>query len=132
MTHILTLSIMIEQIIGFLFLILGLSFLIYTRNWSKIISRMLRTEEGMMSCGMKELILGLIIISLHNIWSYSYAVIVTLLGWGMIIEGTIILLLPKVYKNVVRYFYKKSMITGLGFIMIVISVAILFNQVNHI
>ena len=126
-----SLSIIVEQVVGFYFLIMGFSFLTYKQHWVRIIGKILKTEDALMACGMKELLLGLTIVSLHNAWSYSYAVIVTVIAWGMIIEGSLILLTPRLYIKVTPYFYKKSMITMLGLIMLLISGIILLN-IQHV
>lgn len=132
MIEAINLSIVIEQIFAFYLLIIGISLIFYQKSWTSILSKVLKTEDSMMACGMKELLVGLIIVAFHNIWTYSYAVIVTLVAWGMIIEGSLILLAPKFYKNIVPYFYKKSIVVVLSLIMLVISGIIFTNIQNFI
>ncbi len=40
------------------------------------------------------MILGLIIVVNHNIWEFSAAGLITLIGWGSLIKGAIFLIIP--------------------------------------
>lgn len=117
-------SIVIEQVALYYFLVMGLSFLIHEKRWVNIIGNIVKTEESLMSCGMMELLLGLLAVSFHNIWTSTHTVIVTLIAWGLVLEACLILIVPKFYKKVAKYFYNKPMITFLGILMIVISAII--------
>ena len=50
------------------------------------------------------LILGLIIVWVHNDWYFNSAIIVTLLGWILIIKSTLWLIFPKFFAQLSKKF----------------------------
>ena len=52
--------------------------------------------------GLITFIIGAVIITFHNIWSNPIAIIVTLFGWGALIEGFLILAFRRRFVRVIK------------------------------
>ncbi|MBI3237083.1 MAG: hypothetical protein HYZ48_05240 [Chlamydiales bacterium] len=62
---------------------------------AKIVTSIKNTPAIFHLGAMVNLVLGLIIVSQFNMWSASITVLVTLLGWGMILRGVMALFVPQ-------------------------------------
>jgi hypothetical protein len=74
--------------------IIGLSHIVLPRVWVEFFV-MLRERGyvGVFLNGMLSLMVGSIIVSLHNVWS-GPAMLVTLIGWAQVIKGLVSLTIP--------------------------------------
>ena len=74
--------------------IIGLSHIVLPRVWVEFFV-MLRERGyvGVFLSGMLSLMVGSIIVSLHNVWS-GLAMLVTLIGWAQVIKGLVSLTVP--------------------------------------
>lgn len=77
-----------------LLLILGASHLVCPKAWSNLLSDLFARSYGGLWIGMLTLPVGLLLIVTHNVWVADLSVIVTFLGWGWTIKGTLYLLVP--------------------------------------
>lgn len=64
--------------------------------------------------GFFDLILGLLILSLWNYWTFTMPLLITLLGWGFIVRAIGLLFLPTVCEVKKAYVYK---IWGIVFVV---------------
>ena len=95
---------------GFSLAIISLSFIINQKNIKNIFDLM-RHEGNMVISGGVGVIVGVASILTYNIWSSDWTIIITILGWAMLIKGIIRLFFPKFvvkilesYKNKVDWF----------------------------
>lgn len=85
----------IATIFGPLLTILGIWMLVYTDNVMKTYASIKGTPAVMYLRSVVNMILGLIIIRQYNVWMADASLIVTLLGWGLLIRGLITLFAPQ-------------------------------------
>jgi len=48
-----------------------------------------------------QVVYGTIIINYHNIWSWDWSLLITILGWGAMIKGALCFLMPAWWMNMV-------------------------------
>jgi hypothetical protein len=78
------------------FTVVGLSHIVQPRAWAEFFIRLRALgSTGVFVNAMLSLLVGSIIVSLHNDWN-GLAAIVTFLGWAQVVKGTISLLVPAV------------------------------------
>ena|SRR5665213_3347243 len=83
----------LAQIIGLFCLIIGLS-LLQKRVFVEVVDSLLTSRGLMYIVGIISLILGLLVVLTHNIWNGgTLALVITLIGWAMILKGTFALFL---------------------------------------
>lgn len=87
-------SIIIAKILGLYFLAIGLAFIIYPDRLRKIYPQVMKDENFLMLGAMFALLIGAIVVSVHNIWVWGWPVIITILGWWSLIKGFALLVNP--------------------------------------
>jgi hypothetical protein len=76
-------------------LVAGLSHLLQRRAWSEVFAGLARLgRPGAFANGGLSLVPGAAIVATHSVWS-GPAVVLTLLGWLMVVKGAIYFLLPE-------------------------------------
>lgn len=85
----------VEILAIILFGVVGLSHILQPTAWAEFfILRRGKGEAGAFMDGLLNLPLGAIIVGFHNIWS-GIPVVLTLVGWGLLIKGLIRFCAPK-------------------------------------
>lgn len=87
-------TMMLASVMGPAFLVFGLSVLLYTKVWVKVVKAFAKNHLNYLPIAFFEIILGLVVISMHNYWVASWEVLVTVFGWWMFIEGSLFMLVP--------------------------------------
>lgn len=85
----------IEKLVAICFLVMGLSHIFQPRAWVKFFI-MLREkgEVGSILNGLLHFPLGALIVSFHNVW-HGIPLVITIMGWGLLIKSLIYLTYPK-------------------------------------
>jgi hypothetical protein len=78
---------------------LGLSHIVQPVAWAELFL-LLKSQgkAGVFLDGFINLLLGAIIVSFHNVW-HGLAMVVTIIGWGQVIKGLRIMVLPQIHLN---------------------------------
>ncbi|VAW80823.1 hypothetical protein MNBD_GAMMA12-2403 [hydrothermal vent metagenome] len=90
-------EIIVEKVSAIFLLVLGLSYLINPSGWVLYAKMLQKQPQQFFSLFILILLLGSTIVVSHNVWVASPIVIVTLLGWIMLIKGVMLLLFPKLF-----------------------------------
>ncbi|MBU0706025.1 hypothetical protein KJ807_02280 [Patescibacteria group bacterium] len=85
---------LLGAIIGPMYLVLGLSLLLYSGVWQKIAGEWGKNHLSMLTLMCFNLIFGLVVINLHNVWEWSPYVIITVTGWGAFLKAVVYFLVP--------------------------------------
>jgi len=86
---------MLIIVIGFLLLILGLSYLFQAKLWVVLKEDCLKAPEAVLPFAFVMLVLGLTIIANHNVWITDWPLVITLFGWLLAVKGGFYLLYPQ-------------------------------------
>jgi hypothetical protein len=87
-------SVFLAQLIGPLFLVMGLGMLIDGEGYRGMAREFLASRALIYIAGLMAFLPGLAIVLLHNVWAFDWRLIITLLGWLSLIGGIFRLLLP--------------------------------------
>lgn len=68
--------------------------LLFNKQALQTTLRLLKSKEFMLLTGFGFVFLGLVIVVIHNIWEWSWRVIVTSTGWLFFLEGLIRVTFP--------------------------------------
>jgi uncharacterized protein YjeT (DUF2065 family) len=88
-------AVMLAKIFGPVFVIAGLWMLIYPEELQTLWSEIKRTPAIFYFGAMMNLVFGCAILSFYHVWSWHLTVLVTLLGWVMVLRGLLVLFAPK-------------------------------------
>ena len=81
----------LAQLIGPITIILAISFALKSKAYMEWFSHIDRTQPYLFLQGVVEATVGLALVLNHNLWTSAPEIIISLLGWGMILEGTLAL-----------------------------------------
>ncbi len=88
-------SVVIEEVAGVVYLVLGLSFLFQRRFWTELIQETPGNPFFIFLPSFIGLVFGLVIVLLHNEWSLDPGLFVTLVGWIAVIKASLFLMVPE-------------------------------------
>lgn len=117
----------IIQIIGWLYLAIGLGILLNQSSYKKIIESVLTNRALMFVITLIAFIPGAAIVYLHNTWSGSLeTILVTLIGWVVLLKSATILVFPGFGSWTVRAFKLHKRMTLVGAVVSIIGAVLLF------
>lgn len=88
-------SIILAKIFGIYFLALGIAFIINPKSLKDIYPKVMNDEGFLMLGGIFAILIGATVISIHNLWTLHWPVIITILGWWSLIKGFALLADPR-------------------------------------
>lgn len=109
-------AVWLASIFGPFLVIMGLWMLFYHENMNKIMASIKGCSGCFYVLGIINLLIGLTIISRCNIWEWNAAVLVTLLGWFLILRGVFSLFIPQV---LMKWTMGKGVMKGIGLLPLV-------------
>lgn len=95
-----TLLALVEKIFGYMLFLVGLAILIQHKHWVQMAKYLRSLDKKTFShlstfCAYIFLPLGLFVVFAHNVWELNSSVVVTLLGWVVVLKCLSILFYPK-------------------------------------
>jgi hypothetical protein len=119
-------SIYLAKFWGSLFIILGLSSVL-----AKLLGRVIKYTEDRtitISTGYITFLLGLITVTLHNIWVVDWRLAITILGWTTLLKGIEKIAFPDRVNKIAQKF--KGGQTFWGFVIFLIGVFYFWISLN--
>ena len=111
-------SIFIARLLGPLLLAVGAGILINPSMFRTMGTEVVRSVTLVYLFGIMDLAAGLAIVLTHNVWLVSWRVLITLLGWLLIVRGAArVLLTEKVMVFGAKAFRNKQMVPVSGAIV---------------
>lgn len=95
MLHLSLHSLVIEQVLGFYFLIMGIVFIARANYYRDVINDLQNHSALIVTIATFSLLLGIFLIVIHNIWIWRFEVIVTLIAWWITIKSLLWLSIPE-------------------------------------
>lgn len=96
------LSIFLAKLIGPALLIIGLSALVNRHTYREVAREFIDSPALIVFAGLAALALGLPLVVTHNLWTWNWPVVITLLGWLSLVAGVMRLVVPGVLQTVGR------------------------------
>src|SRR3989338_6826871 len=88
------LSIYLAKVMGLYLLIVSFGLLINKKRLIHILIDFLKNPPLVFLSGFFALVIGLLLVTSHNIWIMDWPVLITILGWLSLIKGTIRIAFP--------------------------------------
>jgi len=123
-------ALVLSAIIGPVYLIFGLSILIYVKQWKKIMAEFSKNHFQMLYGMMMAVIFGLVIITIYNVWEWNLYLIITLTGWSALIKGIFYFLAPSSWiKKVmgVKWMYSEASMYFWGAVATIVGILLSYN-----
>jgi hypothetical protein len=97
------LSIFLAKVLGLWIFVGSLAALIRPKLVEGIAKEMSRSEAFLYLTGFVALLIGILLIVLHNIW-VGWPIVITILGWLFVLRGLVRIFLPEKANKLLRWF----------------------------
>jgi uncharacterized membrane protein len=98
-------AVFIARLAGPLFVVIGAGILLNESVYAALIAEAVRSPTLIYFSGLLALLPGLAILNLHWRWTADWRVIITILGWLLVIGGVIRIVLPQTTANLASTVY---------------------------
>ena len=119
-------SIFLAKVFGLYLVIVSLSLLINRQKFKQLFSDFLNNSPASFLSAIMTLIMGILLILFHNIWTTDWRVLITLLSWLVFIKGTVRVLYPKFDVLFVSMVNKESFYAWAGGIYLILGGYLLY------
>ncbi len=113
---------LLARVIGPYMLIAGLGLLISRDRYIDMLANMKSQPLLLMVMGAFTLLLGLLLLQFHNIWTMGWPVLVTLIGWITVLKGAVAMIAPQAMSHMAEKFKNKPTLLSMQ-----AAIAILFG-----
>ncbi len=83
----------LARFLGLFLIVIGLMVFV-RRDQKAYFDQLVESKEFLFITGLITLILGAFIVALNNIWTWDWRLLITILGWGTLLKGALMLILP--------------------------------------
>lgn len=119
-------SLFLAKAFGLYLVIVGIPFIFNHRRMQETMVDVVASRGTMLVMAIFTLILGIILVLVHNMWVADWRVIVTLLCWITLLQGIVRFYFPEQMQKWARKFQDKSAFMILGIISVIIGVILLY------
>jgi hypothetical protein len=120
-------SIFLARLLGPLLLIAGASILLNPKAFRTLAGEVIRSVTLVYLFGFIDFAAGLAIVLTHNVWLLSWRVLITLLGWLLLIRGAIRVLIPEtVMAYAAKVLRKKQVLPAAGVVTAAIGLVLCY------
>jgi uncharacterized membrane protein len=120
-------SIFLARILGLYCLIIGLGGLLHIKSYQRIIDGFVANAALVYFSGVFALLLGLLVIQCHNIWTLNWRVIITLIGWMSTLKGMYLIFVPGSLAQVAKFYLKFPILLTFHMILLLVLGSILIT-----
>jgi hypothetical protein len=122
-----TLTIYLAKLLGLYFFIVGLAVLFKTENFQKSIREIGGSDAIMTLISIMPLAVGLSIVLGHNVWLMHWSVLITIIGWIMLIAGVMRLFFhKKVMQMMLKKAEQKYFLMTMGVILTIVGAVLTY------
>jgi hypothetical protein len=89
-------SIFLARLLGPLLLLTGTGIVLNPKSFRTIAGEVVRSVTLVYLFGFMDLAAGLAIVLTHNVWVASWRVLITLIGWLLLIRGAVRIVAPEI------------------------------------
>jgi len=89
-------SIFLARLLGPLLLLTGAGIVLNPKSFRTIAGEVVRSVTLVYLFGFMDLAAGLAIVLTHNVWLASWRVLITLIGWLLLIRGAVRIVAPEI------------------------------------
>jgi hypothetical protein len=118
-------SLFLAKIMGVMFAVLGFAILFNTKFYMKGLDAVFKNAGLMYITGFMILVMGIILVLVHNVWSYEWTVIITVMAWGTFLKGLVFMIFPEVMINVGKKMITKGWLTLGGVLGLLIGLCLI-------
>ncbi len=120
------LSIIIAKISGICLTAIGVSMLFNKGRYQEMLKELGKSMPLQNLATIMPLVLGSIIVTIHNTWVNNWTVLITLMGWLFLIVGVIRIIFPSFWINKVKNHHEQIPLFLISLIVIIVGLIFLY------
>ena len=117
-------SIFIARVFGLFYLIIGAGFIFNRKSFQGIMDDFCKNKAVLFFSGIFALVIGIVIVLIHNVWVANWTVMITIIGWAGLIKGIWMIVFPDTVPKFMESYRKNK-----NLIMIHSSIALILGAV---
>src|SRR5476651_504813 len=98
----------LSKVLGLYFILVSSAMLIDMPRFITSVTGLINNAPLLFVCGFFTLILGLLMVVSHNIWQLHWRVIITVLGWVVLLKGMCLLFCPQMMDHASQFFVQNN------------------------
>ncbi len=120
------------KVIGFYLLIIGSAMLSNMHQFTSHVVKLIHDTQLMFVSGFFALIIGLLLVVSHNIWQWSWRVIITIIAWLTLIKGVSIVYFPGYLDIITIHFVRNMQVAyAAAGIDVVLGLVLIYKSLKH-
>lgn len=116
----------LAQLLGVLYVCVGIGALINPKYYKSVMDNFLKSEALMYFGGAVALVVGFVLVKLHNLWVADWRVVITIIAWLSVLKGALLLIEPEMIVKSTKKIIKKNHFANYGFIALAIGIVLLY------
>jgi len=120
------LSVFLAQVIGCYLFLVSLAMLVHQQRFRKLMHDFLSHPTIVEICSTICVAIGLLIVISHNIWVQEWPVVVTLIGWIILLQGLMRLFLPELFVKLMKDILGKLPYLILSWVRLIIGLYLIW------
>jgi len=120
-------SIFLAKALGLYLVIVSIPFFFGYKNLKPIVNEFFENRAMLFLSAILALILGIILVLIHNIWVMDWRIVITLLAWLTLLKGLVRLYLPLPSQKMARRFESKKSYLVIGAVTFIIGLFLLYH-----
>lgn len=118
-------SILLARILGPVMAIIGAGVLINRDYLKKTVKDLIGSPALILFMGIFTMVLGLLMVLNHNIWTGGWPIIVTVLSWIVFVKGALLVLFPESILQM-KMIKNESMYTACGLFHLIVGAYLMY------
>ena len=119
-------SIFLARLLGPILLIFGVSLFANGRAYRAMRRELVDSALLVGLCGFVDFAAGLAIVLTHNVWVASWRVLITLIGWLLLIRGAVRILVPDVRRYAAKYIGDRRLYTLSSAVLVILGLVLCY------
>lgn len=121
-------SLFLAQLIGLYLLLIGAIMTLRRRFFIVVVKEFIENRTMRVIIPIIELVAGLALVLLHNVWVMGYEVVITIFGWLMVAESFFYLAAPeKMVKKFMLFFNKRKVYLVGGVLSVLLGAYLMYE-----
>ena len=108
----------LAQLWGPVILAVGIGIFVSRPYYLRIYRELEKEALAVLLFGMAAMTAGIVHVGAHNEWGTPAEIVVTLLGWGLLLKGLVFIVFPKLADQKGEWVAKSKLISGVGLAML--------------
>ncbi|NCD00704.1 DUF3096 domain-containing protein [bacterium] len=119
------LEVQIFQVLGIIYLVVGLGMIINTKDYKKMIYNFSENNPVKYISGALALFVGYLLVTFFSSDSWNLTLVLTVIGWIAIVKGVLILIFPKLMNKIIKRI-KERLIFSIGILAVVLGIVFIY------